>query len=195
MFCRQYNFRHPQIEIHPLFLTFVDKSSPPAVPTSTSSAAVFPGDQEQPSSHWTSGGASGSEKDLVGEYGDLEDGEADDSCGKRRGGSLKSAFRRLHRIDWCKEKEYLQQPDQLFPYYLFAAVAIAFAIIAIRNLALYNWDFRKESAAWLYANGNIACFAAILVALVALLWCFCRRTPVSCNFLHIQKQIIKRCVC
>src|SRR5699024_10639865 len=116
--------------------TFVDKSpncQSRSCTHSTGSTGYATDDQEQ--------NPTGSQKDLVDEeeeeYLEEEDDchePADDGSKVTQSKSLWDIFYRLHRIDWRREREYFRQPDQLFPYYLVASMAISVAIIAIRYL-------------------------------------------------------------
>ena len=106
----------------------------------------------------------------------------------------------LRKIDWRREKEYFNQPDQMFPYYLIASLIISFAIITIRYMTLYDvviW-YQDPAAAkststlsitfliihffWLHCTGNIACYFSILVTLSALGWCYYHKNMIPFSF-------------
>ena len=121
----QYNYRHPSIEINPLFLYFVNVK-----PVDKAETQV----NNKKSQFW-------------------------------------SDFLRIHRIDLAREKKYFSQPDHLFPYYLFASLIISVVIILIRLLTLYEFEYTQYFEFW-YENGNMPCYAAIVVALLALMHSF-----------------------
>lgn len=167
-FSSQYNYMNNSIEIHPVFLYFINQTF-----TSTIKNSIKY--RNNNNHQHQSSGASPFKPSTRPRFLHFIT-------------YLKKRFQRsthfarlnqIHRLNWRMERDYFEQADHLYPYYLILSLLTTLIIIAIRYLSLYA---THKTDFWL-SSSMVTSYAGVGVALTSLvIYLFFVQKPVSCNW-------------